>query len=378
MSAILARLLSDLDIAVLERSGDGSFTLLSESPGWLDVLWPNLNKNDAGLKPGDVFYFLDDFLTRNAAYWQAPTDQRKSSGVWVETRPDGDDQLLEAMALYIEGHPLLLLRIPSHQETWPIYQQAREQRLEYEQLIDEINKREILLHCIVHDLSNPLAGIKGSLNLLQSEEMVESDGSELLKIGLKQADKMQNLIRSILSTFANEVKPLVPTLIGNDIAPDIHKCTREVVQSLSATAGLRGITLRVLDHEKQTPLKVTGETERLERVLYNLLANAIRHSAEGQTILVNIEEDGDFIHTSVEDEGAGVPDALVDGLFDRFVQGGDHTGQVGLGLYFCKITIEGWGGSIGYTPGKTGGACFWFRLPRPVKHMDSTQTMQHS
>ena len=136
--------------------------------------------------------------------------------------------------------------------------------------------------------------------------------------------------------------------------------------------------LRALEDEERTPLKVTGETERLERVLYNLLANAIRHSTEGQTISVRVEEDGDFIQTSVEDEGAGVPEALVEGLFDRFVQGASHTGQVGLGLYFCKITVEGWGGSIGYTPGKTGGACFWFRLPKPVRHKDFPQAMHHT
>jgi len=38
---------------------------------------------------------------------------------------------------------------------------------------------------------------------------------------------------------------------------------------------------------------------------------------------------------------------------------------VGLGLYFCRITIEGWGGAIGYHPSPLGGACFWFRLPKP-------------
>ncbi len=397
MSAILARLLSDLDIAVLERTPDGKFTRLSDVPAWLQHLWPNLENNVTGLEPGGVFYFLEDFLDRNASFWETPTDQRKSSGIWTETASDGTEQLLEALVIYIEDHPLLLLRIPYQQQVWPIYQQAREQRLEYEQLIDEINKREVLLHCIVHDLSNPLAGIKGSLNLLQSEDMVESDGNELLRIGLSQATKMQSLIRSILSTFANEVKPLVPTLIGTDIAPDMSTCAHDVVQSLTATASLKGISLKVAEEggleesntretntretntrETNGVFKVIGEAERLERVLYNLIANAIRYSKEGQTIGVHVKDAGAFIETSVEDEGTGVPEDLIDGLFDRFSQGNGNTGQVGLGLYFCKITIEGWGGSIGYSPGKSGGACFWFRLPKPVTHSNTTQAVEHS
>ncbi len=377
MSVVLARLLSDLDVAVFERSEDGRFTLLSETPDWLQSLWPELKRNDEGLNPGDQFYFLEDFLERNDTFWAVNTGQRKTSGVWSETAPEGDEQLMEAMMIFIEDHPLLLLRVPYHQEIWPIYQQAREQRLEYEQLLDEINKREVLLHCIVHDLSNPLAGIKGSLNLLESESMVDDDGSELLKIGLRQANKMQNLIRSILSTFANEVKPLVPTLIGMDIAPDMNTCAREVVQSLAATAQLKGISLEVVSSNEDTSFKVIGEAERLERVLYNLLANAIRHSEDGQKIEVHVRDDDGFIYCSVEDQGSGVPDQLVDSLFDRFSQGADHTGQVGLGLYFCKITIEGWGGTIGYKNSNAGGACFWFKLPKPVMHSDAVQALEN-
>ncbi len=379
MSAILSRLLSNLNIAVLERKKDGKFTLISSPPAWLTALWPNINQQSENLLPGDVFYFLDDFLERNASFWDIQTSDQKSSGVWIETKPDGTEQMLEAVALFIDDHPLLMLRIPYHQEIWPIYQQAREQRLEYEQLIDEINKREVLLHCIVHDLSNPLAGIKGSLRLLETEDMVAADGSELLKIGLRQASKMQNLIKSILSTFANEVKPIVPTLIGADVAPDMHHCTREVVESLAATAALKGVAIRIDGEQVPAPLKVTGEAERLERVLYNLVANAIRHSTDGQTISIAVEEDNNFVRTTITDEGPGVPENLVDNLFDRFSQGNaGMNGQAGLGLYFCKITVEGWGGSIGYEPAPAHGARFWFRLPKPVKHEDLKQAFNHA
>ena len=368
MSSILARLVSDLDIAVLERTPQGTFAMLSEMPAWLRTLVPETTLQQEELFLEDIFLFLDDFLERHGSFWDHPTQEQITSGIWTEVLPDGAEQLLQATALFVQERPLLLLKVPFHQEAWPIYQHAREQRLENEQLVEEINKREVLLHCIVHDLSNPLSGIKGSLDLLLSEELVEpEDGNELVQLGIRQATKMQKLIRSILSTFANEVKPLVPTLIGEDIAPDLNACMHEVAASLSATASLRGVHIEVAADKSLAPVKVVGETERLERVLFNLVANAIRHTPEGKNITLSMHDDGKYIEASIEDEGPGVPEHLVEHLFDRFSQGNDNVGQAGLGLYFCRITVENWGGMIGYRPSKSGGACFWFRLPKPVK-----------
>jgi len=62
-------------------------------------------------------------------------------------------------------------------------------------------------------------------------------------------------------------------------------------------------------------------------------------------------------------------------MFEKFSQARANTGKVGLGLYFCRITIESWGGTIGYTPRATGGAQFWFRLPpaAPPKAVNAAQ-----
>ena len=378
MSSILARLVSDLNIAVLERTPQGSFSMLSDMPEWLSSLVPETTLQHDELFLEDIFLFLDDFLERHSSFWDKPTEEQITSGVWTERLPDGTEQILQATALFVQDRPLLLLKIPFQQEAWPIYQHAREQRLENEQLVEEINKREVLLHCIVHDLSNPLSGIKGSLDLLLSEELVEpEDGNELVQLGLRQATKMQKLIRSILSTFANEVKPLVPTLIGEDIAPDLNACMHDVAESLSATAALRGVDVVVASDKSLSPVKVVGESERLERVLFNLVANALRHTPKGRQITLSLKEEGKFIEASVEDEGQGVPEHLIEHLFDRFSQGNDNVGQAGLGLYFCRITVENWGGMIGYRPSSSGGACFWFRLPKPVKTVSPSQPIQH-
>ena len=108
---------------------------------------------------------------------------------------------------------------------------------------------------------------------------------------------------------------------------------------------------------------VVGDPSRLERVIFNLLENAIRHSPVRAAVRVGIIANAAGVLVTVDDEGPGVPPDLVGTVFEKFSQARANTGKVGLGLYFCRITIESWGGTIGYTPRATGGAQFWFRLP---------------
>src|SRR5262249_62275176 len=120
---------------------------------------------------------------------------------------------------------------------------------------------------------------------------------------------------------------------------------------------------------------VVGAPARLERVIFTLLENAIRHSPVRAAVRVGITADAAGVVVTVDDEGPGVPPDLVGTMFEKFSQARANTGKVGLGLYFCRITIESWGGTLGYTPPATGGAQFWFRLPHaaPPKAVNAVQ-----
>lgn len=365
MNGVYAHLVADFEAAVFEHRGGRAFAPLTALPAWFDALWPR--EFDDLRRPGDRSLFLDAFLDRALPHWEGGSEERLASGAWSETANGDVEYLLEATARTVEGRPLLILRLSPRHQSHDLYQQAREQRLAYEQLLQEINKREILLHCIVHDLSNPLSGIKGSLTLLAQDELVAADGLDLLRVGLNQAEKMHGAIRSILGAFAEDVRRHAPSLAGTEIAPDLLACASNVVASLAATATLRGVSVSIEPMEDDgRGWKVVGEGERLERVFFNLLANALRYATEGERIVLRLAPADVYIEASVEDEGPGVPEALVDSLFTRFAQGEDRTGLAGLGLYFCRITVEQWGGQIGYRPAPAGGACFWFRLPRPA------------
>jgi signal transduction histidine kinase len=101
-------------------------------------------------------------------------------------------------------------------------------------------------------------------------------------------------------------------------------------------------------------------------MLLNLVDNALRHSRRGQRITLGVRRDGGMVLFAVDDQGPGVPEEDASGLFEKFGQGSGRKGAAGLGLYFCRITAERWGGTVGHENRAEGGSRFWFRLPAYV------------
>jgi signal transduction histidine kinase len=265
-----------------------------------------------------------------------------------------------------EGDCALLLdaTIPEQQQRL-MQQKGNELQLSYQRLVKEMQKRDILLHCIVHDLAGPLMGIKGGFELLANEPISES-GRKFLDIGLRQANKQEKLIREILHAFSAEIASLESFSTDPDRAPDAAQSAREVIDLLSPAFALNQVNLRLdpaVDSTKDW--KVAGEKSRLDRVISNLIENALRHSPANSTVTVGCQDDDDHVLVTIDDEGPGIPQEAAATLFQKFTQGKRGKGKIGLGLYFCRITIEHWSGQIGHAPRPTGGSRFWFRLPRP-------------
>jgi two-component system, OmpR family, sensor histidine kinase BaeS len=113
--------------------------------------------------------------------------------------------------------------------------------------------------------------------------------------------------------------------------------------------------------------RIEADAQRIEQVLLNLLANAIRHTPSEGSILVRAEQVNQSIQVSVCDSGTGLSDQDLKHVFDRFYRAdeartGDDTGA-GLGLSIAKALIEAHGGTIWAENTPEGGACFAFTLP---------------
>ena len=363
-SALPSGLLESLDVAVLERAEDRSFTLLGEAPPWLRHLWPAAVATREHLHPETRFIYLEHFYDETDPLWAQDEEDPITSEMWTEVDAMGHEWLLEATALKLEGRSLLLLKFPTiaPENYREVLQKSRELSLEHYRLHKEIDRREVLLHCIVHDLSTPLAAINGSLRLLLDDALVPEEGEPLVHIGLRQTDKMRGMMREMLEAFSRRASPRQPS--DTAATPDLGAAAQELATGLAPTATLKGVQFHI-ETDDSPGWPVVGEATRLERVLFNLLENALRYAPVDSEVVIRLMDEGPSIRFSIEDAGVGVPKDEVNRLFRKFAQGSGKTGQVGLGLYFCRITIEGWGGAIGSHPSPVGGACVWFRLPKP-------------
>jgi hypothetical protein len=336
--------------------------LLSDSEGVLTA-WGGpveiygISELQTGNPIGEQVYFLDAVLPQVDDELIFPFFQLES----------GRPAELHIFAT-AEGHCTLLLDATAGELQQRLKQQrAYDATLNYQYLIKELNKKEILLHCIVHDLAGPLMGIRGGFELL-SNEPISEQGRKYLEIGLRQAQKQETLIREILQAFSAEVESLDSFNADAAHTPDAAQSAREVIEILSPAFALNQIKLQLDPSMDSTAdWKVVGEKSRLDRVISNLIENALRHSPANSTVTAGCHDEGDKVLVTIDDEGPGIPEDVAPALFQKFVQGKKGRGKIGLGLYFCRMTIEHWGGEIGHSPREGGGTRFWFRLPRPAK-----------
>ncbi|MBE2186608.1 MAG: HAMP domain-containing histidine kinase [Rhodothermales bacterium] len=350
--------------ALLRPLPSGRFAVTGDTPAWFTTLWPGLDDTRADLRA--VSLFLDAFLADADDFWLGHAPGPLASGVWTETAPDGSEVILEALALRLDSGPLLLLRPPAipFDAYRHALQQSREQALAFEALRRDFQQHEDAISCLLHDLGTPLASLRASLEFLRQDGFVAEPGLELHSIAQSQVDRMQAYVRGFLDAVLAQQRPPAPL---DGPFPDVREAVKAMLASFGATARQKNVHLLFEDHTDATtaPL-VVGERVRLERVVANLLDNALRHTPPGSTVRMALNTLPHRICLTVTDEGMGVPEAFRPMLFRRFSRGPGASGAAGLGLYFCRTTIESWGGSIVHLPSPEGGAAFRCCWARPT------------
>lgn len=349
----LRSVVAGLGAVVLERTPDSLFVRRSDAPGW----WTE-RVADTERQPLDItvaFPFLTVFLPEAEVAWRASKPIMVGSEIWTETDATGVEIHLEAIASRVGPDAVLVIARNDRvfHEQQQVLQRARKLRMTYDALMREIERKDILLHTIVHDLTAPLHSIVGALSLLREAEL-PAQATRWTELAFEAANRQRDLIRTILSVFVSEHQPTAATE-----SVDLQPALERAIAEREPVARQRQVKLQA---DLGDTMSILADEMRLLRVLTNLLDNAIRHSPTGGIVTVTSRLEGSSVLVTVDDEGTGVASEMLPQLFDKLAHD-PRGGGTGLGLYFCRITLEQWGGGIGYEPRSPRGSRFWIRIP---------------
>jgi len=378
-NSIFESFLTSQGYALFELLGKDEFLPLGNCPAWCRNVFELHTPNVKRICLADNSPFLENFLIDAEDFWNSKAEGSISSGNWIERDKTSRDIPLEAFALSLDKKKILILRnLSAHfaeQQQW--FQTARDSLLAHEQLLSEIQKKEILLHCIVHDLSQPLTAISGCFNLLRLENLPPPSG-KYVEAGQRESQRQELMIRGILSAFSGDLIAQQSSDKSGALPPDLSVCAQQAIEEFSSAFKDKSVNLRFAPPLNASIWHVVGDAPRLDRIFGNLLENSLRYSPANSTVTVGLEDHGESILAFVDDEGPGLPpDLPPTQLFALFSKGKAHSGKAGLGLYFCKITVERWRGTIGAETRAQGGSRFWFRLPRAAKSNERASPDEH-
>lgn len=227
---------------------------------------------------------------------------------------------------------------------------------------------------VSHELRTPLTLILGPVDrALQEPGRGEAD-QRLLRSVKNNARLLLKHVNDILEITTLEAGKVEPNFVQVDLAT----LARQIAGNFESLAEVRGIAYLVHSPE-QLPAQV--DPSKLQRIVLNLLANAIKFTPEGGTVEFSVCGEGDHATLSVADSGPGIPQGLRGRVFERFFQNEEvatrRFGGTGLGLSIVREFVEMHGGTVEVGESSTGGALFTVRLPLQAPEGASVKILAH-
>jgi len=213
---------------------------------------------------------------------------------------------------------------------------------------------------VSHELRTPLASLKSVIETLEGGALEDEAATrEFLSRANGEIERMVLIMEELLELSRIESGELP---IARDVL-DIAEVASRAVERLQLQAKRQGVQLR-LETPASLP-RVVGDAERLERVVLNLVHNALKFTTTGGTISVQVALKDGAVVVRVRDTGVGIAPADLPRVFERFykVDRARSGSGTGLGLAIVKHTVEAHGGSVTVHSEQGGGSVFSFTLP---------------
>ncbi|TQV76778.1 HAMP domain-containing histidine kinase [Aliikangiella marina] len=254
--------------------------------------------------------------------------------------------------------------------------EVAELTLAFNQLISQVNRqivqlesvdkdrRELLAH-LSHDLRTPLSSLQGFLETikLKAGELTQRENLNYVDKSLKNANSLKSFVDQIFELAHLESGEITVTKESFPIADLLY----DTVDKFSGLASKKSISLKVLLDNEQ--LMLNTDIAKLERILTNLIENAIRHTPENGEIILQASTDNKVNQVTLEinDNGTGLNQQELPSLFDARFRGkqavDDENRHIGLGLTITRKLVRVLGSEISARNNSQGGASFSFALP---------------
>jgi len=213
---------------------------------------------------------------------------------------------------------------------------------------------------VSHELRSPMTVITGAINtaLTEAERLSPEETRQLLKDAAAESESLSNLLANLLELSRVQAQRLV--LYSEAIS--VKKTIQEAVDKIKRQYSAHKF---VINLPRRLP-PVYADPLRLERILYNLLENAVKYSPPGEKVRVSAKPQGEQLVIGVSDQGIGISpadQAKLFGPFQRLEKRPSGVRGVGLGLMVCRRLVEAHGGHIWVESEPGHGSTFFFTMP---------------
>jgi signal transduction histidine kinase len=236
-------------------------------------------------------------------------------------------------------------------------------QLQIGQLRDNDSQRRELLAQLSHDLRTPLAALQGYLETLEMKvgQLSEADQTRFVQTALRNALLLKSLVDQIFELAHLESGQVTVDTETFPLAELLH----DISAKFALRAKAQEVELLLPNPVRQ--IEVTTDIGKLERVLSNLIDNALRHTPSGGSVTIhieNIEQQRLAIH--VKDTGCGIPEGDIPYIFEARYRASNATGEKhqhgGFGLAICQGLLGLLHSELHVESAENSGSDFWFEL----------------
>jgi len=224
--------------------------------------------------------------------------------------------------------------------------------------------KEEFLATVSHELRTPLNAVVGWSRLLHSGQLDEAGATHAVEVIERNAAAQRQIIEDLLDVSRIVSGKLRISTQPIDLLLTIHAAIDAVQPAAEAKQ------IKIATHIAAPDAIVRADSERMQQVFWNLLANAVKFTPARGTIDVYLDREGSLAEIRIEDSGPGVPPEFLPRIFERFSQAdGSSTrkhGGLGLGLAIVRHLVELHGGTVSAANREAGGALLSVKLPMMV------------